>query len=81
MSKARNLANWLPPLGQPGEVLTKASLQSYDMEWAPGGGGGLPPVVPGADQGKALVVNATDAPEWGSPIDNATQILDGGGYT
>ncbi len=77
MSRARDVANFLPPVGPAGTVLTKIDITSYNMEWS-AAGAGLPPVDPTEDAGKALVISPTNSPAWGEPVDASTQIVDGG---
>ena len=81
MSRARDVANFIPDDGGTGDALVKASSTPYDMIWAPAGGGGLPPIVPGDDQGKALVINELNQPEWGAVVDSPDQTIDGGDDT
>ena len=81
MSRAWEVADFIPTGGAPGETLTKATAADYDTAWATPAGGGLPPIVPGADQGKALAINASDTPEWGAeikPVFPAEQTIDAG---
>ena len=79
MSRARSVADFIPPLGALGTVLTKSSLNSYDTEWA-AGSGGLPPIAV-TDAGTALVVDPTGLTAgWGNIINSNNQTIDSGSF-
>ena len=77
MSRARAVAAFVPPGGDPNTTLTKASAADYDFGW--GAGSGLPPSTAG-ESGQALVVGDDGFPVWGEAIDHPTQEVNGGGF-
>jgi hypothetical protein len=83
MSRARDVADWLPVDGDTDEALVKVSVEDYDYTYARVGDPDfqLPPWVAG-DEGKALVIDpGTGQPVWGAPVNSAVQIIDAGTFT
>ena len=79
MTRARDVANWLPTGGNPGDVLVKASADDYDYTYK-NIGAGLPSFEP-EDQGKALVISPALEAEWGArlqPVFPENQTIDCG---
>lgn len=79
MSRARDVADFIPAGGAAGTSLVKASGDDYDTTWS-AAVGNIPEIIPTADRGKALVIDETDAPEWGAPINSDAQVIDAGSF-
>ena len=68
MTRARDIANWIPEGGDVGQILIKASTDDYALFW----GNGPPPWLPAdlGDPTEILKVNdAGDAAEWRPDVD------------
>lgn len=77
MSRARDVADFLPLGGGQGTLLAKASGEDFDTEWV-ANTVSIPPIGPG-DEGTALVIE-NGTPKWGGVIDAEAQIIEGGEY-